>query len=133
MSRINRGEVPARLRAVQRRFDQWRRTHRVRSRLPESLWGSAVKIADVYGIHRTARALRLDYYSLKKRIEPKAVAAGEGNAVATFLELPSLGQVGTGECILELEDVEGAKMRIHLKGHQVPDLAALARGFWDLR
>jgi hypothetical protein len=131
MSRINRGEVPTRLQAVQRRFDEWRRTHRTRSRLPESLWASAVKIADTYGIHRTAKALRLDYYSLKRRVEPKAAAgAGEGDAAATFLELPSLGRVGAGECTLELEDSEGAKMRIHLKGYEGPDLTALARGFW---
>ena len=131
MSRIKDGKVPARLEGVRRRFDDWRQNHRARSRLPESLWASAVKIADTHGIHRTAKALRLDYYSLKKRIEAKAAAGvGEGDAVATFLELPSLGRVGAGECTLELEDSEGAKMRIYLKGCEVPDLAALARGFW---
>ncbi|MFW6106840.1 MAG: hypothetical protein ACOC8H_01630, partial [bacterium] len=64
---------------------------------------------------------------------PATAAGGEGNTVPTFLELSPLGRMNTGECILELEDGEGAKMRVHLKGHEVPDLAALARGFWDLR
>ena len=36
----------------------------------------------------------------------------------------------TQECILELEDVAGAKMRIHIKGMEAPDLAALSRSFW---
>jgi hypothetical protein len=68
------GELPARLEAVQRRFERWRRTRKVRSRIPESLWGSAVKLAGTYGIHRTARALRVDYYALKKRVEGASVA-----------------------------------------------------------
>ena len=32
------------------------------------LWAAAVKLADKYGIHRTAKALQVDYYALKKRI-----------------------------------------------------------------
>jgi hypothetical protein len=32
-----------------------------------------------------------------------------------------------------LEDAAGAKMRVHLKGHEVPDLTALARVFWGVR
>jgi len=34
-----------------------------------------VKLAGKYGLHRTAKALRLDYYSLKKRVERDAVTA----------------------------------------------------------
>jgi len=37
---------------------------------------------------------------------------------------------GCGECTLELENAGGAKMRVHLKGVEAPDLAALARSFW---
>jgi hypothetical protein len=133
MSRIKNGKIPARLEGVRRRFDDWRQNHRARSRIPESLWALAVKMADTYGINRTARALRLDYYSLKKRIEPKAAAAvgvPNGEALATFLEVAPLPPAGAGECTVELEDAGGAKMRIHLKGHEMPDLTALSRSFW---
>ena len=94
-----------------------------------------MKMADRYGINRTARALRLDYYSLKKRIEQKtAVASGDrqGSAVATFLEVAPLPSDVTGECTLELEDAGGAKMRIHLNGCEAPDLTALSRSFWGV-
>jgi hypothetical protein len=116
------------------------------------LWGSAVKAAGTYGLHRTAKALRLDYYALKKRValagsgadlpveakrarrnaSGRHVVSADGQAVATFLELapPASGKVC--ECILELENSEGAKMRIHLKGVGVPDLAALSRSFWRM-
>jgi hypothetical protein len=106
----------------------------VRTRIPEPLWASAVKLAGKYGIHRTAKALRVDYYALKKRVEgaPAAIASKTPTEVARapFLELPAAPWVGSGECTLELEDAGGAKLRVHLKGFEAPDLAALSRNFW---
>lgn len=125
--------LPARLEGMRRRFDRWRRTRKGRSRIPEMLWTSAVKAAGKYGLHRTAQVLRLDYYALKKRVE--TVGSGsmsDGGTVATFVELAPPASGGSCECILELEDPSGAKMRIHLKGVDVPDLAALSRSFWGV-
>jgi len=68
-------DLPARLEGLRRRFERWRQTRKVRSRIPEPLWASAVKVAGTYGIHRTAKALRVDYYALKKRVEQKAATA----------------------------------------------------------
>ena len=85
-------DLPARLEGLRRRFERWRRTRKVRSRIPEPLWAAAVKVAGTYGIHRTAKTLRVDYYSLKKRVDgaPAAIASKvpAGAAGATFLELP---------------------------------------------
>jgi len=130
-----RRNVPARLERLRGRFERWRRTRKVRGRIPEALWTAAVKLAAEYGTHRTARALRVDYYALKKRIEgTPAVTASEppGEAVgAAFLELPPPAWAGCGECTLELEDAGGARLRVHLKGFGAPDLAALGRSFWQ--
>ena len=125
--------LPARLEAVRQRFAQWRRTHS-RSHLPEGLWAAAVKMAGMYGLHRTARALPVEYYSLKKRMERQTAAARPRPAsgpVATFLELSPPAPTGTCDCTLELEDAAGSKMRIHLKAASPPDLAALCRSFWE--
>ena len=54
------------------------------------------------------------------------------NGIA-FLELAAPVATGSGECILELENADGAKMRVHLKGVEAPDLAALSRSFWGVR
>ncbi len=62
-------DLPARLEGVRRRFERWRGTHQARTRIPDRLWAAAVKVAGMYGIHRAAKALRVDYYSLKKRVE----------------------------------------------------------------
>ena len=117
---------PADLESIRRRFEQWRRTRRARTRIPDSLWSAAVKMAERYGTCRTAKALRLGYYSLKERVEREAAVNK-----ATFLELPLPSPTVAGECLLEWEDTAGAKMRVHLKGVAVPDLVALSRSFWE--
>lgn len=117
---------PADLESIRRRFEQWRQTCRARTRIPDSLWSAAVKMAERHGTCRTAKALRLGYYSLKERVEREAAVNK-----ATFLELPLPSPTVAWECLLEWEDTAGAKMRVHLKGVAVPDLVALSRSFWE--
>lgn len=125
-------DLPARLQRIRERFEQWRRTREGRSRIPNRLWISAVKAADRYGLNQTARALRLDYYALKKRVETTdSHPEPDREAVASFLELVPPASGSAAECILELERRGGAKMRVHLKGVEAPDLGALSRSFWS--
>jgi len=92
-----------------------------------------VKAASTYGLNPTARVLGLDYYALKKRVETAAPGGGyNGGTVATFVELAPPASGGSRECILEWEHPGGAKMRVHLKGMEAPDLAALSRSFWGM-
>jgi hypothetical protein len=127
-------ELPGRLEGVRRRIERWRETRKVRSPIPDSLWAAAVRMANIYGMNRTAQTLRLNYYGLKKRVEQQAIdsaGASETKKEARFVELAPFASVGGCECLLELEDVGGAKMRIHLKGVAMPDLAALSQSFWN--
>jgi hypothetical protein len=127
-------KLPAQLERLQEQFNHWRLTHPARSRIPDSLWGRAIKLAGTYGICRTARTLRLDYYALKKRFIQGSVTVADSSKqppAATFLELPPPLVNGFGECTLEWEDTDGAKMRVHLQGGATPDLAALSRSFWS--
>ncbi len=136
MSTSGKGRMPAGLEEVRGRFVQWRRNRKVRTRIPEPLWAAAVKAATRYGIHRTAKMLRLDYYRLKRRVEEvaagRAEVASEGKA-AGFVELPVPLARSVGECLIEWEDAEGSKMRMHLTGAEMPDPAALSRSFWSDR
>jgi hypothetical protein len=112
---------------VQRKLAHWRQRHRRGARIPEGLWGEAAKLASAHGINRTARALRLDYYSLQNRA---AVAVGSGTRAPEFVELlPGGIPAPRPECLIEVEDGGGAKLRIHLQGGEFPDIAALTRGF----
>jgi hypothetical protein len=74
--------------------------------------------------------LGLDYYALKKRAE--SLNHRGHRAAAAFVELPPPPSTPAGECILEFENGLGARMRVHLKGHSPPDLAALGRSFWSV-
>ena len=146
-------DLPAGLESTRLRFDRWRQTRDGRSHIPEALWASAVKAVGKYGLNPTARALGLDYYSLKKRAEAGASrgesdrregtkpAAGKsagseirrgGIRRGEFIELAPVAPAGLPACIVELEHPGGAKMRVHLMGMQAPDLTALSRSFWSM-
>ena len=72
-------------------------------------------------------------YSLKKRAEAAGGPSGSPVSLGRpgaedstrFIELVSPAAAGDPECILEPEDPGGAKMRVPLKGIQVPDLTTL--------
>jgi hypothetical protein len=125
-----------------RRFEEFRRTHPVRSRLPEELWAVAAKLARRDGIEATAQALDVDRPSLQKwtnRFEPR-VEAKPGKprrqrqprrepAAPAFMELLA-GNIGaTVSCLVEVESPRGAKLRLELKAIPTSDLAELSRAF----
>jgi hypothetical protein len=130
MISINRTQNPInnpQIEQVQKRLDAWRKTRKRRSRIPDHLWESAVKAAGQYGLHKTAKALHLDYNALKKRL--KIVTEGNKSAPA-FVELISPVSSPNSECLIELESRHGEKMRIHFKGAALPDLGTLGNMFW---
>ena len=130
--------LPSRLEAGRRRFERWRRTREGRSRIPNPLWNSAVKLSATYGIHRTAKTLRLNPDSLKKRVastngndsrgqkkhRQKAVRQEPATA---FVELVPTEGACPPEYILELENPRGAKMRVHLTGRQISEVVSAVR------
>ena len=130
MGDATRSDFPAALSRVQRKIAQWRGGRRGRTRIPEELWRAAAELASAHGINRIARALRLDYYSLKERA---AAAARSGVRSPEFVELLPGGlpasPLSRPECLIEVEDPGGAKLRIHLQGGAFPDVAALTRVF----
>jgi len=79
--------------------------------------------------------LGVDYYALKKQVEGASAATASKMAAEVaetpFVELPAGVWPGSGEFTLALEDPGGAKLRVHLKGFETPDLVALSRSFWQ--
>jgi len=122
-------EVPTPLARGRDRFEAWRRVRKSGTRIPERLWTLAVKLAGAHGLNRAASVLRLDYYSLKKRVE--SANAHARSTTSAFVELPSPPPAIAGECVIEFEDATGGRLRVHLKGCDTPDLVALGRGFWQ--
>ena len=129
MKRRTRPALPAGLERAHQRFERWRRTRKGHSRIPEALWAVAVKSARRFGLHPTSRALRLDYMVLKRRVEGDSAgpAPSAKAAAPSFVELLPVGKGPRPECVVELEDPSGARMRIELNGIALSDLAALTR------
>ena len=128
------GKLPAELEIGRRQFEQWRRGRKLQTPIPEWLWAQAVKLAGKYGVSRTARILRVGYYSLQERVGRATAcspASSPTGSKPAFLELAVPTAADTGECLVEWEAPTGAKMRIQLRGVQVPDLIALSRNFWE--
>ena len=123
-----RGAIPAALARGRDRFEAWRRSCHVGTRIPEKLWSLAVSLAEVHGLSRTASALRLDHNQLKKRVAAKN--SDSGVVSPAFIELTPPLQAASKECIVEFEDGSGARIRVHLRGCDAPDLVALGRSFW---
>jgi hypothetical protein len=123
-----RENLPKDLMRGRRRFQAWRERRRPGERIPRSLWALAVRLANVHGISRTAMALRVDYYSLKKQAEE--VADPPVLNSPAFVELPSPMAVGK-QCLFELDNGAGGIMRVQLVGYDTADVAALACNFWS--
>ena len=120
-------EVPARLASLERRFAGWRRRRSKGERIPNRLWKAATKLALEFGLNRTAKLLKIDYYHLKKRLDRNSVSSG---TKSPFVELPPVPFRLPIECMIEFDDGMGASMRVHLKGAETPDLLALGQSFW---
>ena len=123
-----RGDNPGSLVRGRERFEAWRCSRKVGARIPEKLWSLAVTLAEAHGLSRPASALKVDYHSLKNRV---AGRNGDSSSLApAFIELSPPPLVpSASECVIELEDGFGARMRVHLRGCEIPDLAVLCQSF----
>jgi hypothetical protein len=87
-----------------------------------------VRLTKTHGVSRTATALGLDYYSLKKRAA--SIASPPQSSGLAFVEFTAPAMV-TKQCQVELDNGSGATMRVQLVGYDAADIEALARGFWS--
>jgi hypothetical protein len=111
------------------RFQAWRERRALGKRIPQPLWALAVRLAKTHGVSRTATALGLDYYRLKKRADASATAPPPSGG-PTFVELTTPAVVAK-QCQFELDNGAGATMRVQLVGYDAADIEALSRSFWN--
>ncbi len=125
--------LPASVSRLRVRVERWRERGAKRGRMPEELWAAAVSLAQAHGLYRVARALRLDYGSLKKRVERSPDSEpGDTDDVGRFVEIdarhlvPGLASSGA---VVELLDAEGTKLVVRLSGRESLDVPALVEAF----
>ena len=127
--------ISARVRRVRDQIALWRRTRRTRSAMPVQLWAEAVSLARTEGSYRVARALRVDYGSLARRVAEAQAGSAEGAASApAFVELRGAPLLGVSpSAVVELLTADGARLVIQLGPSSSLDVAELVQRFRERR
>jgi hypothetical protein len=124
---VKKQEICKATEELARQLQEWRKEHKAPTRLPEEYWARAAHLATQQGIYKTARALRLDYMSLKRRVS-ESVQVSQGPE-ATFLEWLSPMSVGIAECCLKVRSAGGAKLRVRMQNVAPEFVASIIRDF----
>ena len=124
-----RDALPAEVESTRKGIERWRATREKRTRMPDELWEAAAAVAREHGVWAVSRALRVNYESLKQRVDRSSKAEA---AIAGFVELESAHLIGRAEgsrTVLELSSADGAKLLVRLEGHDALDVPALVAAF----
>ena len=122
---------PPQLHPLAQRLKAWRAARTRGQRIPDELWKAAADLARVHGLSRTAAALRLSYYDLKRRLVAGRIQRRRRLTPAPFVEVappalaPGLGERGT----LELVQASGARLTLRLPNASAKDLLPLVHLF----
>ena len=116
---------------VKEQFKIWRRTRKSPRPIPKKLWAAAVNLTAKHSISQIAKELVLDYSTLKKRAAVKKKTGSASMSSADFIEVNLEPLTAVSECIVEMQDILGSKMRMHFRGKTDFDLLELAKAFWS--
>ena len=115
---------------VKKQFKIWRRTRKSPRPIPEQLWEAAVGLTANHSISHISKELVVDYSALKKRVLIKKKDGADKMSPTGFIELNLEPPAAVSECIVEMQDLLGSKMRMHFRGKTDFDLLELAKAFW---
>ena len=144
-----------RLEDVAKRFKHWRELRVRGEHIPAALWDEAVRLCQEHAPQQVAGVLRVSLEGLTRRVERGGDRAAHDLGLDTeFVEVvmstttpePPTSKLQlapppeqpsgappppTHECVLEMENARGAKMRVALNGAGLASLGALYSAFWS--
>ena len=125
------GKQTASLEKVRQLFSDWRKA-RTSRRIPDHLWQAAANLyhTQEMSINRIARGLRLNHSALKTKmidVSAEAVEPPVEDVSPLFIEVPP-AQI-LSDCVIEMENSSGAKMRMCYRGLADPAMLDLGRYF----
>jgi hypothetical protein len=129
-------EISPELNKVKSAFEAWRSTKTKGSRIPQDLWEKAIALYPKFSIGKISATLSLSYTDLKKRVENKTEkhSSSLNDSVPAFMEFDfSSACSSVSECVVEMEDGSGSKMRMCFRGKTDFDLLELGKIFWMRR
>jgi hypothetical protein len=133
MSRRKRSALPASVWRLGERIEQWRRTRVRQTAMAPELWSAAVVLAQSHGAYRVARALRIDFGCLKRRMaEAVAVAPPPRAASGAFVEWTGAQILSASSArgpIIELSDETGVRLTLRFSADVEVDVARVVAAF----
>jgi hypothetical protein len=128
MARTTGPGLPAGVKALAARIERWRRTRERRTAMPADLWSEAVSLARVGRAYAVARALRLNFDGLKRRMAE--TQAGAPAPTGAFVELAGAQVLGTGPgAVVEFTGDDGVRMTVRLASGSGLDVARVVAAF----
>ena len=121
--------------AVKQKFRTWRSRRVGRERIPVSLWQAVVRIvlAGGFSLNKVARELSLSHSDLKKHVskQPSGFIQPVSEPSPAFIEIEP--PTSFPECVIEMEDTSGIKMRMCFRGKADSGLIELGKYFLRAR
>ena len=123
------------LEEVKQQFKIWRKTKTAgRERIPASLWQAAAEVFEIgdHSLHRISKTLHLNQTALKQYVQqqfPGAIKV-KPEETPSFIALELNSSLCVSECVIEMEDTTGAKMRMCLRGKTDPNILDICKSFW---
>ena len=99
-------------------------------RIPKELWEESARAAAKYGIAAVSVKLRLDYYSLKSRVEERSMGKKSEKEASTFVELMPAPVRRNSANAIEFQKAGGSKLRIEFEGELSGELSRLSERLW---
>ncbi len=126
------------LEKVQQQFKIWRETKTGRERIPDSLWQAAAEVFHngEHSLHKISKTLHLNHTALKQHVEQSFPSSIELESDAkpehspAFIAFELDPPISVSECVIEMEDTTGAKMRMCLRGKTDPSILGICKSFW---
>lgn len=117
---------------VRQQFNTWRKDRTRRTVIPKEQWEAAINLFrnEGYSINKISKALRLNYSDLKRRISSHNSSITKNDQGVEFIELNYRQSVFPSECVIEMEDSSGSKMKMCFRGNTGLDLLELGKSFW---
>lgn len=114
------------LQQAKQQFQAWRHGKKPGERIPQSLWQLAVDLVPALGLNPVVQELKLDYYSLKKRVQAAAdnTEMPAARNEPAFVELPPVS-APVRECVLECDPA--GNLHLRLIGYHPGEIALLGR------
>jgi hypothetical protein len=124
----------AALMQLKERFSAWRAVRKLGMRIPPELWAAAVEMVAVHGACRVAGELNLDYDMVKQRFALSGGKVTTTELAPRFVELfapagAMPAHSAQPQCVVEMANARGARMRVELNGQGLVGLSALCTAF----